>query len=82
MKIITDKKRNVIREFDLLKVFHFTGFRGKKHYVYKWVRINQGELYGCHLADASGEGFFLWILAPDGMFKDAEIIQTRPGNSD
>ncbi len=32
-----DKNGKVIREFDVLKVFHFIGARRKKHYIYKWI---------------------------------------------
>ena len=78
MRQIKDKKGTVIREFDLLKVFHFTAaLRRKKHYMYKWVHIKQGELYGLHLADDSGESLPLWVIAPEGVFEDAEIVQTR-----
>lgn len=36
--IVKDKNGNEIKEFDVLKVFHFIGKRRKKHYMYKWVK--------------------------------------------
>ncbi len=80
MKKVLDKKGNEIREFDVLKVFHFIGaVRRKKHYMYKWVQIKNGELCGLHLHDNSGESFPLWVCADKDthVFTDAEIVQTK-----
>ena len=53
-----DKYGTEIKEFALIKVFHFIGQRKKRHYMYKWVRIIEHEgkkyWYGQHLNDASG----------------------------
>ena len=35
LPILKDKKGNVIREFDIIKIFHFIGARSKKYYMYK-----------------------------------------------
>ncbi len=52
-----DEKGVEIKEFAVLKVFHFIGARRKKHYMYKWVRIveDRGKryFYAQHLTDAS-----------------------------
>lgn len=34
---VFDKNGLAIQPYDLLKVFHFTGARRKKHYMYKYV---------------------------------------------
>jgi hypothetical protein len=53
-----DENGMEIKEFAVLKVFHFIGARRKKHYMYKWVRIveDMGKryFYAQHLEDASG----------------------------
>lgn len=47
-----------IKEFAVIRVFHFIGARKKKHYMYKWVRIVEDKgkryFYAQHLTDASG----------------------------
>ncbi len=44
-----DKNGIAFEEFDVLKVFHFGGARGKKHYMYKMVLFYDGKPYGAHL---------------------------------
>jgi hypothetical protein len=59
-----DKNGVEIKEFSLVKMYHYTGRkrgRGReKHYMYKWIRLcayNDGVYYymGCHL---DGNDFF------------------------
>lgn len=71
MKPAYDKHGKEIHEFDLLKVFHFTGARRKKHYMYKWVSVKMGHLYGLHLANNDGSGYVL-----QGNLMDTEIISS------
>lgn len=44
-----------IKEFAVIRVFHFIGARRKKHYMYKWVKLKEfkGILYwvAYHLVD-------------------------------
>ena len=63
-----DKKGNQIKEFDLIKIFHFKGrnSRGngqKNYYLYKWVRIEEiaGKRFyvGYHLNDDNSNFFRL-----------------------
>lgn len=48
-KPIYDEKGFLIRPLDLLKMYHFTGSRKKKHYMYKQVIERDGFLVGVHL---------------------------------
>lgn len=71
-----DKNGLVIKEFDVLKVFHFTGARRKKHYVYKSVRKSPktGELMIVHLTSDES-----WVpmkaCCSDEVWEDAEIVE-------
>ncbi len=68
-----DKNGTRIREFDVLKVFHFVGARRKKHYMYKWVRRHPGSAYlhALHMEDDSGDYYVL-----SGNYKETEIVQS------
>ena len=75
-----DKHGKQIREFDVLKVFHFIGSRRKKHYAYKWVRFDaRGLLAIMHLDSGNGETVPLMscVRTVDGIWKDTEIVQSR-----
>lgn len=48
-----DKRGVPIREYDVLKLYHFTDRRTKKHYMYKWVVLDKGRLCGHHLCKDS-----------------------------
>ena len=72
-----DKRGVQICELDVLKVFHFTGARNKKHYVYKWVRrTDKGELAIMHLSAPDEQMVPLRVLCKDGEFECAEIVQS------
>ena len=51
MKIYFDKNKQEVKEFDLIRFFHFIGARRKKHYMYKQVSrcLIDGRLYLLHL---------------------------------
>lgn len=75
-----DEKGREIKEFAVLKVYHFFGVneqgRGRKHYyMYKWVRLveSKGQLYwkALHLTECDGEGYWLKAVAD----KEARIIK-------
>ena len=75
-----DDKGNVIREFAILKIFHFVGVRRKKHFMYKWVRLVEwkGDKYwvALHLSDDSGDYFHLRTLANRcRVIKGCEVVQ-------
>lgn len=61
-----DKTGKEIKEFAVLKVFHFIGARRKKHYMYKWVRLKErgGKKYWIanHL-DSEKEGNYYILRA-------------------
>lgn len=72
-----DKNGKVIKEFDLLKVYHFTGARKKKYYMYKWVKRDKstGHLMG-HSLNYEDHCFNLYsAVNNDLIWEDAEIIQ-------
>lgn len=81
-----DKNGNEIREFDLIKVFHFKGTndqgRGRKnYYMYKWIRLveSQGKLYWAayHLNDATDSLYWLKATtSQDRVQVDSEIVQS------
>ena len=73
-----DKNGIEIREFAVIKVFHFIGARKKKHYMYKWVRLVNGHLVGMHLANADPDSWFSFRGMADpktGIIADVEIVQ-------
>lgn len=80
-----DKKGKEIKEFAVLKVYHFFGVneqgRGRKHYyMYKWVQLKEfkGKLYwtAIHLNDDSGTCYNLKAVAnQDRKIMNAEIVQ-------
>lgn len=86
-----DKNGREIKEFAVLKVFHFKGRneqgRGRKNYfMYKWVRLieDKGKKYwvAFHLMDARGDYYHLRSTAGEGRkILGAEIVQqpeTKP----
>lgn len=85
-----DKHGREIKEFAVLKVFHFIGQRKKRHYMYKWVRLieDRGKKYwyAQHLTDATAffekgsnkrlTGYALRAGAnPERKLMDTEIVQ-------
>ena len=71
-----DKNGKEIKEFSLLKVFHFIGARRKKHYMYKWVKIMHYR-YVCSHLDNTNNYFHLKTIAdPETrIIESCEIIQ-------
>ena len=73
-----DKNGKPINEFDVLKVFHFVGARRKKHYMYKWVqRDDNDRMIIKHLTNADESVLLSAVVNKDGIFQDAEIVQTN-----
>ena len=84
MPALYDKNRRQIAVGEILKVFHFTGMRRKRHFMYKQV-IGEIELGAngapyievSHLNLGADEGY---DLALDGrVLPDYEIIQCVSG---
>jgi hypothetical protein len=81
MQKFLDSKGNEIKEFSLLKIFHFKGVNrrgnGRKiYYMYKWVKVLNGEFVATHLEDDSGDYFHLRTIADHaGVCATAEIVQ-------
>jgi hypothetical protein len=80
-----DKHGNEIREFDLIKVFHFKGVndRGngrKNYYMYKWVKIveSHGKMYwaGFHLNKDNGSYWLKACANTDRKLTGVEIVQS------
>lgn len=81
-----DRHGKEIREFDLIKVFHFTGDNGrggmKNFYMYKWVLLRElnGMLhwFGSHLdGNSEREGYWLgFSVSENRVIVDAEIVQS------
>jgi hypothetical protein len=77
-QILLDKNGREIREFAVIKIFHFTGAKRKKHFMYKWVRKVDGHLVGQHLTDDSPRNWFSLKSIADketGKIESAEIVQ-------
>ncbi len=81
-----DKNGKEIKEFAVLKVYHFLGVneqgRGRKHYyMYKWVRLKEssGKLWwhASHLENDSHSGYWLRAVADKDthIIKGTEIVQ-------
>jgi hypothetical protein len=82
-----DKNGKEIKEYDLLKMFHFTGVneqgRGRKHYyLYRWVRLREmkdGKVrwVGHFLCEGEERDYFLLTSREeDRRILDAEVIQS------
>lgn len=82
MKQLFDFKMRPIKEFDVVKVFHFIGARKKRHYIYKHVKIKNGEFSGDHL-EGNGSSFWLKSCADEnGVLRDFEIVQRAKYDED
>ena len=76
-----DKHGIRLREFDVVKIFHFIDQRRKNHYMYKWLRKNEkGELCMRHLdgPDARLVPLVAVTKTIDGrkVLPDSEVVQT------
>jgi len=77
-----DKNGTEIKEFAVLKIFHFVGVGKKHHYMYKWVRLKEhkGEKYwiAMHLVNDKPSNYYnLRSVADKGtrVIQNAEIVQ-------
>ena len=75
-EIFYDEKGKQIKEFDVVRVFHYFGVRNKKHYMYKWIRYDaQGQLVAVHLNTPMEPSVPLCICgAVDGVLHGFEIL--------
>lgn len=83
--MLVDMHGREIKEFDVLKMYHFTDTRRKKHYMYKWVIVKDGYMYGHHLGRNGARDAFLlqqYQLANteivQGFDKDGKDFADRP----
>lgn len=77
----TDKNGIQILPGDTLKIFHFTGARKKRHYMYKFVEYVDGtRLVVNHLEQGMGERY---TILNSGHYPEIEVVQgyagVRPG---
>jgi len=75
-----DKKGYPIRHGDILKVFHFTGTRRKRYYMYKqaWVlTLEDGRevLMADHLESTTGTTERTSYRLDSGLLEHTEIVQ-------
>ena len=71
---IEDKYGRVIEPYDILKVFHFIGARGKKHYIYKRVMEYAKDTDYLIIEHLSSEG---WYSPNKDMSPNIEIVQSK-----
>lgn len=69
-----DNKGVEIREFAVIKFYHFTGKRRRKYYMYKWVNIIDGHLAARHLTPDGGS-FWLKAVADKDNRINCEVVQ-------
>lgn len=71
-----DEKGTEIKEFAVIRVFHFIGARRKRYYMYKWVRLKEfnGKLYwiAMHLTNDKETSWYNLRAAAD---KETRIIK-------
>lgn len=76
-----DKSGTEIKEFAVLKVFHFTGARRKKHFMYRWVRLMEqnGKKYwiAMHLTNGKQDSYSSLRATAnnDRKLMGAEVVQ-------
>ncbi len=85
MRTLYDEKGREIHPKDLIKVFHFTGARRKKHYMYKQVStrvmgLSGEQLYALHLPIEVGKqdpgGYYLQSGADEnGRIEGTVVIE-------
>jgi len=82
---VYDKYNVAFKQFDLIKVYHFTGVRRKKYYMYKHVlgfcpRSNESRIILSHL-DGKPESYYTLALKGQ-ILTDYEIIQSALADED
>jgi hypothetical protein len=77
--VVKDKNGVEIKEFNVIKVFHFIGARRKRHYMYKWVRKHKKHpqyLIGVHLTNSVvDDGYILASKPGENILMDVEVVQ-------
>lgn len=69
-----DSKGTPFREFDLVKLYHYSSGK-RKYYMYKWVRMIDGQMVLVHLTDGDGSSVNLRVVADhNGLLPDSEIL--------
>lgn len=73
---VTDKYGTILKEFDVVRIFHFTGRNYQRQYMHKWVRKNNaGNLVFVNLDDPTQDSVRIELTNPN----DMEIISSRYG---
>lgn len=83
---VRDKKGRPIHEYDVIKILHFIGARGKKNYMYKHVTVRNERLFALHLGrikKGESRGFYLTkdLLDEHGCWPECEVVQTSAWGS-
>jgi hypothetical protein len=71
-----DKKGRMIQKYDVLKVYHFTGSRNKKYYMYKHViedKAINGNYFTVSSLSRDNHTYSLGMYL--GICNDIEIVQ-------
>jgi hypothetical protein len=76
-EVFSDKNGVPIQKHDLLKVYHFTGARRKKHYMYKYVIQDEADFSKDYftISSLSECGHCYHVPKHSGISPDIEIIQ-------
>lgn len=69
-----DKNGIQIREFAIIKFYHYTGKRRRKYYMYKQVRMIGEHMAAFHLVK-NDTSCWLKALANKEGFIDCEVVQ-------
>lgn len=56
-KIYRDKRGRKIEQGSVLKVFHFTGARRKRYFMYKVAVLKEGKLVAMDITELATKGF-------------------------
>lgn len=78
--VVRDKTGREIKQGDVLKVYHFTGARGKRHYMYKqvveerWLGKGENAYWFVSHLDQTDDGYH--IIKDGSVLRDYEIVQS------
>ncbi len=77
--VLYDKNRRPILEHDVLKVYHFTGARKKKHYMYKQacgiILLGKAKIPYLQFKHLERSGGHYHVEANGQILTDYEIVQ-------
>jgi hypothetical protein len=79
VKQVYDKHGIPILPGDTLKVYHYTGARRQRIYMYKWVILEHEESKLLQVSHLSLEGGYYWMRQDGHIHPDIEIVQGYGG---